>query len=83
MLHQSSSGPFPGPNSLTVTFCKQFKRTIFFNWIRYESKDAMGFATQGRIMPHQPSGRPSIHKVVTGVFPGSVLRLKPGFEGLS
>ncbi|SVD50835.1 uncharacterized protein METZ01_LOCUS403689 [marine metagenome] len=26
---------------------------------------------------------PSIHKVVTGVFPGSVLRLKPGFEGLS
>ena len=71
MLHQSSSGPFPGPNYLTVTFCKQFMRTIFFNWIRYESKDAMGFATQGRIMPHQPSGRPSIHRNPWLTFKGN------------
>ena len=34
-----------------------------------------------------PLGResldPNLHKVVTRVFPGSFLRLKPGFEGLS
>ena len=30
--------------------------------------------------PYPLKGRPSIHKVVTRVFPGSVLLLKPGFE---
>ena len=30
--------------------------------------------------PTPPKGPPSIHKVVTRVFPGSVLLLKPGFE---
>ena len=46
--------------------------------IEMQKLDAKGYGPGATQRPH-----PNLHKVVTRVFPGSVLRLKPGFEGLS
>ena len=46
--------------------------------IEMQKLNAQEYAPGATQRPH-----PNLHKVVTRVFPGSFLRLKPGFEGLS
>ena len=50
---------------------------LYAGLIEMQKLDAPGYGAR-QIRPH-----PNLHKAVTGVFPESFLRLKPGFEGLS
>ena len=46
--------------------------------IEMQKLDAQGYGAGATQRPH-----PNLQKAVIRVFPGSFLRLKPGFEGLS
>jgi len=51
---------------------------LYAGLIEMQKLDAQGYGAGATQRPH-----PNLHKVVRRVFPGSFLRLKTGFEGLS
>ena len=51
---------------------------LYAGLIEMQKLDAQGYGADATQRPH-----PNSHKVVRRVFPGSFLRLKTGFEGLS
>ena len=60
-----------------MTVSQVADKVLYAGLIEMQKLDAPGYGA-GQIRPH-----PNLYKAVTRVFPGSFLRLKPGFEGLS
>ena len=61
-----------------MTVSQVADEVLYTGLIEMQKLDAQGYGPGATQRPH-----PNLHKVVTRVFPGSFLRLKPGFEGLS
>ena len=61
-----------------MTVSQVADKVLYTGLIEMQEMDAQGHGPGATQRPH-----PNLHKAVTRVFPGSFLRLKPGFEGLS
>ena len=61
-----------------MTVSQVADEVLYTGLIEMQELDAQGYGPGATQRPH-----PNLHKVVTRIFTGSVLRLKPGFEVLS
>ena len=61
-----------------MTVSQVADKVLYVGLIEMQKLDAQGYGPGATQRPH-----PNLRKAVTRVFPGSFLRLKTGFEGLS